>query len=64
MTDSPRRLIAIMFTDIVGYSTMTQRDEAMTLDLLSKRGQRQLFFETITKANSNDKLNNWRGFQH
>ena len=28
---------------------------------ISKRGQRQLFF---TKANSSDKLINWRGFQH
>ena len=30
---------------------------------LKKGGQRRLFFETITKANQNGKLINWRGFQ-
>ena len=36
---SSRRLAAIMFTDIVGYSALTQRDEALALDLLSEHNQ-------------------------
>ncbi len=36
MPDGERRLAAIMFTDIVGYTSLTQRDEASTLQALEK----------------------------
>jgi adenylate cyclase len=31
-----RRLAAIMFTDIVGFSALAQRDEALALELLEE----------------------------
>jgi class 3 adenylate cyclase len=31
-----RRLAAIMFTDMVGFSALAQRDEALALDLLEE----------------------------
>ena len=36
MSDGERRLAAIMFTDIVGYTSLTQRDESSTLQALER----------------------------
>ncbi|HUK80223.1 MAG TPA: adenylate/guanylate cyclase domain-containing protein [Nitrososphaerales archaeon] len=36
MTEGERRLAAIMFTDIVGYTSFTQRDEALAMELLEE----------------------------
>ena len=36
MPDEQRRLAAIMFTDMVGYSGLAQRDEALALELLEE----------------------------
>jgi len=35
-----RKLAAIMFTDMVGYSALAQRNEALALDLLAEHQRR------------------------
>jgi class 3 adenylate cyclase len=34
-----RKLAAIMFTDMVGYSTLSQRDDKLALELLEEHRQ-------------------------
>ena len=52
LTHSGRRLAAIMFTDIVGYTALTQRDESLALRLLKKH--RELVREQISKKDGHE----------
>src|SRR5215213_7390050 len=46
-SDSERRLAAIMFTDMVGFTALTQRDEALALQLLDE--QRRVIRDLLTE---------------
>jgi class 3 adenylate cyclase len=50
--DEQRKLAAIMFTDMVGYSTLSQRDEKLAQELLEKH--RQLLREIFPRFNGTE----------
>src|SRR5438105_13570924 len=47
-----RKLAAIMFTDMVGYSALAQRDDKLALDLLEEH--RQLLREIFPRVNGTE----------
>src|SRR5213596_3377437 len=47
-----RKLAAIMFTDMVGYSTLAQRDDKLALELLEEH--RQLLREIFPRFNGTE----------
>ena len=49
MTDPIRKLAAIMFTDIAGYTALSAKDEEKALELIDK--QRELLEPIVTKFN-------------
>ena len=55
-----RRLVAIMFTDMVGYSALMQRNEALGLQLV--KAQRELFRPLFAMHGGNEIKNTGDGF--
>ena len=47
-----RKLAAIMFTDMVGYSALSQRDDKLALELLEEH--RQLLREILPRFNGTE----------
>src|ERR1700732_3213949 len=52
MSSEQRKLAAIMFTDMVGYSTLAQRDDKLALELLEEH--RQLLREIFPRFNGTE----------
>src|SRR4029077_15796510 len=50
--DEQRKLAAIMFTDMVGYSALSQRDEKLAQELLEEH--RRLLWEIFPRFNGNE----------
>src|SRR5919201_4667347 len=50
--DEQRKLAAIMFTDMVGYSALSQRDEKLALELLEEH--RQVLREIFPRFNGTE----------
>src|SRR6266699_733350 len=55
-----RKLAAIMFTDMVGYSTLSQRDDKLALELLEEH--RQLLREMLPRFNGTEIKTIWDAF--
>ena len=55
-----RKLAAIMFTDMVGYSALAQRDGKLALELLDK--PRRLFREIFPRFNGTE--TSWSGNEY
>ena len=52
MSDEQRKLAAIMFTDMVGYSALSQRDDKLALELLEEH--RELLREIFPRFNGSE----------
>jgi adenylate cyclase len=52
MSGEQRRLAAVMFTDIVGYSSLTQKNERLTLELLEEH--RKIVRPIVTRYNGRE----------
>jgi adenylate cyclase len=52
MSGEQRRLAAVMFTDIVGYSSLTQRNEQLAMELLEEH--RRIVRPIITRHNGRE----------
>ncbi len=55
-----RKLAAIMFTDMVGYSALTQRNESLALELLDEH--RRLLRELFPKFDGREVETTGEGF--
>jgi len=52
LTEGQRRLAAIMFTDMVGYTALGQRNESLSLALVDE--QRKVIRPVLTRHNGRE----------